>query len=199
MFFQLCVRPDACSSLQFVSHTVVWWFHVILVEQVLGVTSKELIPKGTRFGPLVGESYTNETLLKDADRKYFWRVSELHVNLKCAVVCVHILYLHLESLLWGCGMAWVSSCGQRLTSCESLTRPANVWAPLNADVSDGFKSACAVNVCWPVPCMAAWGYTHTYSCLVSVTQRFSSLSASLPVNTPSIWPHFFRLINSHTD
>ncbi|XP_034018448.1 PR domain zinc finger protein 1 [Thalassophryne amazonica] len=42
--------------------------------EVLGVTSKELIPKGTRFGPLVGERYTNETLLKDANRKYFWRV-----------------------------------------------------------------------------------------------------------------------------
>ncbi|KAK2856150.1 hypothetical protein Q5P01_004885 [Channa striata] len=42
--------------------------------EVLGVTSKELIPKGTRFGPLVGESYSNETLLKDANRKYFWRV-----------------------------------------------------------------------------------------------------------------------------
>ncbi|XP_068433444.1 PR domain zinc finger protein 1 [Clinocottus analis] len=49
--------------------------------EVLGVTSKELIPKGTRFGPLVGESYTNETLLKDADRKYFWRVfSEGHLH-----------------------------------------------------------------------------------------------------------------------
>ncbi|AWP20129.1 putative PR domain zinc finger protein 1-like [Scophthalmus maximus] len=42
--------------------------------EVLGVTSKELIPKGTRFGPLVGESYTNEILLTGADRKYFWRV-----------------------------------------------------------------------------------------------------------------------------
>ncbi|GAA6228809.1 PR domain zinc finger protein 1-like [Lates japonicus] len=42
--------------------------------EVLGVTSKELIPKGTRFGPLVGESYTNEILKTDADRKYFWRV-----------------------------------------------------------------------------------------------------------------------------
>ena len=52
------------------------YFNVLLAEQVLGVTSKELIPKGTRFGPLVGESYTNETLPKDADRKYFWRVSE---------------------------------------------------------------------------------------------------------------------------
>nr|XP_015802880.2 PR domain zinc finger protein 1 isoform X1 [Nothobranchius furzeri] len=42
--------------------------------EVLGVTSKELIPKGTRFGPFVGESYTNETLPKNADRRYFWRV-----------------------------------------------------------------------------------------------------------------------------
>ncbi|XP_045916791.1 PR domain zinc finger protein 1 [Micropterus dolomieu] len=49
--------------------------------EVLGVTSKELIPKGTRFGPLVGESYTDETLLKNADRKYFWRVfSEEHLH-----------------------------------------------------------------------------------------------------------------------
>ncbi|KAM4712938.1 PR domain zinc finger protein 1 [Anableps anableps] len=42
--------------------------------QVLGVTSKELIPKGTRFGPLVGKSYTSKTLPKDADSRYFWRV-----------------------------------------------------------------------------------------------------------------------------
>lgn len=48
--------------------------------QVLGVASRELIPKGTRFGPLVGECYPNETLLRDANRKYFWRVSQLHVN-----------------------------------------------------------------------------------------------------------------------
>ncbi|XP_069743574.1 PR domain zinc finger protein 1a isoform X2 [Narcine bancroftii] len=36
--------------------------------------SAEYIPKGTRFGPLVGEIYTNETVPKDANRKYFWRV-----------------------------------------------------------------------------------------------------------------------------
>lgn len=48
------------------------------LKQVLGVTSKELIPKGTRFGPLVGEKYTDETLLTGADRKYFWRVSAWH-------------------------------------------------------------------------------------------------------------------------
>uniref|UniRef100_A0A4W5M1A9 PR domain zinc finger protein 1 n=1 Tax=Hucho hucho TaxID=62062 RepID=A0A4W5M1A9_9TELE len=42
--------------------------------EVLGVTSRELIPKGTRFGPLVGQSYTNDTVPKDANRNYFWRV-----------------------------------------------------------------------------------------------------------------------------
>lgn len=76
--------------------------------QVLGVTSKELIPKGTRFGPLVGESYTNETLLKDANRKYFWRVSEMHLYGLHALAhdvskTVHILYLHLERLWCGTG------------------------------------------------------------------------------------------------
>uniref|UniRef100_A0A673ZWV1 PR domain zinc finger protein 1 n=1 Tax=Salmo trutta TaxID=8032 RepID=A0A673ZWV1_SALTR len=43
-------------------------------DSVLGVTSRELIPKGTRFGPLVGQSYTNDTVPKDANRNYFWRV-----------------------------------------------------------------------------------------------------------------------------
>lgn len=37
--------------------------------------SKEYIPKGTRFGPLVGEIYTSDTVPKNANRKYFWRVS----------------------------------------------------------------------------------------------------------------------------
>lgn len=38
--------------------------------------SKEYIPKGTRFGPLIGEIYTNDTVPKNANRKYFWRVSK---------------------------------------------------------------------------------------------------------------------------
>lgn len=42
---------------------------------MIGVVSREYIPKGTRFGPLVGESYTAENVPKDANRKYFWRVS----------------------------------------------------------------------------------------------------------------------------
>ncbi|XP_054617916.1 PR domain zinc finger protein 1 [Dunckerocampus dactyliophorus] len=82
--------------------------------QVLGVTSKELIPKGTRFGPLIGEMYTNETLLKDADRKYFWRVfseGTLH----------HILDgLNEEQSNW---MRYVNpACGveeQNLVACQS--------------------------------------------------------------------------------
>ncbi|XP_053140620.1 PR domain zinc finger protein 1 isoform X2 [Hemicordylus capensis] len=43
-------------------------------KEVIGVISKEYIPKGTRFGPLVGEIYTNDTVPKDANRKYFWRI-----------------------------------------------------------------------------------------------------------------------------
>nr|XP_055116255.1 PR domain zinc finger protein 1 isoform X2 [Symphalangus syndactylus] len=50
-------------------------------EEVIGVVSKEYIPKGTRFGPLIGEIYTNDTVPKNANRKYFWRIysrGELH-------------------------------------------------------------------------------------------------------------------------
>ncbi|XP_061479457.1 PR domain zinc finger protein 1 isoform X1 [Rhineura floridana] len=43
-------------------------------KEVIGVISKDIIPKGTRFGPLVGEIYTNDTVPKDANRKYFWRI-----------------------------------------------------------------------------------------------------------------------------
>ncbi|KAM6186668.1 PR domain zinc finger protein 1 isoform 2-T2 [Rhynchocyon petersi] len=50
-------------------------------KEVIGVLSKEYIPKGTRFGPLIGEIYTNDTVPKNANRKYFWRIysrDELH-------------------------------------------------------------------------------------------------------------------------
>ncbi|XP_055019792.1 PR domain zinc finger protein 1a [Boleophthalmus pectinirostris] len=45
-------------------------------REVMGVCSREYIPRGTRFGPLVGEVYTAETVPKDANRKYFWRIYE---------------------------------------------------------------------------------------------------------------------------
>ncbi|XP_028836517.1 PR domain zinc finger protein 1a [Denticeps clupeoides] len=43
-------------------------------KEVVGVVSQEYIPKGTRFGPLVGERYTADNVPKDANRKYFWRI-----------------------------------------------------------------------------------------------------------------------------
>ncbi|XP_006996763.2 PR domain zinc finger protein 1 isoform X3 [Peromyscus maniculatus bairdii] len=43
-------------------------------KEVIGVVSKEYIPQGTRFGPLIGEIYTNDTVPKNANRKYFWRI-----------------------------------------------------------------------------------------------------------------------------
>lgn len=60
------MRPVADGSL---------FLSVFRVTQVVGVCSREYIPKGTRFGPLVGEIYTAESVPQDANRKYFWRVS----------------------------------------------------------------------------------------------------------------------------
>lgn len=50
-------------------------FLFFFLHKVVGVVSREYIPKGTRFGPLVGENYTAENVPKDTNRKYFWRVS----------------------------------------------------------------------------------------------------------------------------
>jgi uncharacterized Zn-finger protein len=44
------------------------------LNDVLGVWSTDYIPKGTRFGPLVGQVYTKDSVPTDANRKYFWRV-----------------------------------------------------------------------------------------------------------------------------
>lgn len=43
--------------------------------QVQGVWSTGYIPRGTRFGPLVGEIYAKDAVPSSANRKYFWRVS----------------------------------------------------------------------------------------------------------------------------
>lgn len=50
--------------------------HLVCVFQVTGVFSKEYIPQGTRFGPLQGDIYTKDSVPKQANRKYFWRVRE---------------------------------------------------------------------------------------------------------------------------
>ncbi|KAF3692412.1 PR domain zinc finger protein 1 [Channa argus] len=48
--------------------------HLADSKEVVGVCSREYIPKGTRFGPLVGEIYTVDSVPRDANRKYFWRI-----------------------------------------------------------------------------------------------------------------------------
>lgn len=47
---------------------------VSFTPQVLGVWSTDYIPRGTRFGPLLGDVYKKDEVPKDANRKYFWRV-----------------------------------------------------------------------------------------------------------------------------
>jgi len=44
------------------------------LSDVLGVWSSGYIPRGTRFGPLVGDIYAKDHVPKHANRKYFWRV-----------------------------------------------------------------------------------------------------------------------------
>ncbi|XP_072302730.1 PR domain zinc finger protein 1-like [Eucyclogobius newberryi] len=82
--------------------------------EVVGVTSTEIIPQGTRFGPLIGERYTDDNVLQNANRKYFWRVfsdGRLH----------HILDgLHEDRSNW---MRYVnparSSEEQNMVACQS--------------------------------------------------------------------------------
>ncbi|XP_066909046.1 PR domain zinc finger protein 1 isoform X4 [Halyomorpha halys] len=44
------------------------------LSDVMGVWSTSYIPRGTRFGPLVGEVYAKNEVPSTANRKYFWRV-----------------------------------------------------------------------------------------------------------------------------
>lgn len=122
----------AYSGLQCVGYSV-WWSHVPLVEQVLGVTSKELIPKGTRFGPLVGESYTNEMLLKDANRKYFWRVSELHVSRFVYVACEFFFFLFYSWLhpVSPSGDDAVAAMWHKLAVVVNVVHPVKRWLSLS--------------------------------------------------------------------
>uniref|UniRef100_UPI00398E9BAC PR domain zinc finger protein 1-like n=1 Tax=Pristiophorus japonicus TaxID=55135 RepID=UPI00398E9BAC len=49
-------------------------FKYTTTNEVFGVISREYIPQGTRFGPLVGDIYTKDNVPKNINRKYFWRV-----------------------------------------------------------------------------------------------------------------------------
>ncbi|XP_078094142.1 PR domain zinc finger protein 1-like isoform X1 [Mustelus asterias] len=65
-------------------------FKHTVTDEVIGVISKEYIPQGTRFGPLVGDIYTKDNVPKNINRKYFWRVyssGKLHHFLDGYNVC----------------------------------------------------------------------------------------------------------------
>ncbi len=53
----------------------------LLLFQITGVTAKDFIPRGSRFGPLKGKIYRPEEVPKEANKKYFWRVSVYNKNL----------------------------------------------------------------------------------------------------------------------
>lgn len=172
--------------------------------QVLGVTSRELIPKGTRFGPLVGECYPNETLLRDANRKYFWRVSQLHVNcgifLKVIYFCMCASQNRFTSCVskWrgccSCSVARVSSCGRHLTSCESVTMHANAWVHSQCQyITLAFSCLCTFS---PAVYIAFWGHKH--SCLVSVTQWSFSASLSSGITASKHTTYVPGLLQTHT-
>lgn len=57
-------------------HQQFFFFHyprAICEDGVLGVWSNDIIPKGTKFGPMVGDIYSPTDPLPQV-RKYFWRV-----------------------------------------------------------------------------------------------------------------------------
>ena len=56
------------------------------LSDVLGVWSSDYIPRGTRFGPLVGDIYAKDHVPKHANRKYFWRVSWISIVCHCDAV-----------------------------------------------------------------------------------------------------------------
>lgn len=44
------------------------------LHNAIGVWSTEIIPRGTRYGPLEGETYLKDDVPSNVNRKYFWRV-----------------------------------------------------------------------------------------------------------------------------
>ncbi|UXI22477.1 hypothetical protein NH340_JMT08420 [Sarcoptes scabiei] len=44
------------------------------IKDVSGVWSTDYIPRGTRFGPLIGKIYAKDAVPEGASRKYFWRI-----------------------------------------------------------------------------------------------------------------------------
>ncbi|XP_013382596.1 PR domain zinc finger protein 1 isoform X2 [Lingula anatina] len=49
-----------------------------IFTDVVGVWSTDYIPKGTRFGPLVGEIFTKDSIPRTAEKKFLWQVHHNH-------------------------------------------------------------------------------------------------------------------------
>ncbi|XP_059083261.1 PR domain zinc finger protein 1-like isoform X1 [Tigriopus californicus] len=50
------------------------------VNSVSGVWAKDIIPRGTKFGPMVGVVYRTEEVEPGQDKTYFWRVYDKNAN-----------------------------------------------------------------------------------------------------------------------
>lgn len=61
------------------------------LSDVLGVWSSDYIPRGTRFGPLVGDIYAKDHVPKHANRKYFWRVT-FKMNFSCFFLLLYSFF-----------------------------------------------------------------------------------------------------------
>ena len=61
------------------------------LSDVLGVWSSDYIPRGTRFGPLVGDIYAKDHVPKHANRKYFWRVTS-KMNFSCFFLLLYSFF-----------------------------------------------------------------------------------------------------------
>ncbi|MPC18880.1 PR domain zinc finger protein 1 [Portunus trituberculatus] len=64
-------------------------------SQVMGIWSTDYIPRGTRFGPLVGKRYAKDEVPKTANRKYFWRSNIYFYTIKPILP-------NQELLVWYC-------------------------------------------------------------------------------------------------
>ncbi|XP_045118744.1 transcriptional activator GLI3-like isoform X2 [Portunus trituberculatus] len=65
------------------------------ISDVMGIWSTDYIPRGTRFGPLVGKRYAKDEVPKTANRKYFWRV-DLGLGKRVEVYRGDELYYYID-------------------------------------------------------------------------------------------------------
>ena len=70
-----------------ISHPLMYSLY-LFVLQSMGVWSTGIIPRGTRFGPLIGERYSRDAVLTNVNRKYFWRVISYFLIQSCFFIFI---------------------------------------------------------------------------------------------------------------